>query len=291
MALVLVAVLCFGFSVQGRSSRNSIPRVARYEFIAEPVVHRFSTHSESSAAVDKRSFHRRQRLEKMIEHGTFHVAVRAFNTTYALLVEPNHDLVHPEAMVTRTLSDGRTVVREPLDTTDIGVFRGHVLRVGDVRPHDASAGLRVWELASRSQYSFDDRGSWVRLAVFRDHMGRAVMDGLFSVNGETFYVKPAASYMRSKQLADPMLTNPGARPHGLRLAASIVYRQSDLVEEHSQQRQQHYHHQHRHQHRQEMLSCGVDRLPGNVPDTPHRIDPDDPLNTHRLASAGLGKRL
>ncbi|KAJ2530820.1 hypothetical protein EV175_007272, partial [Coemansia sp. RSA 1933] len=71
---------------------------------------------------------------------------------------------------------------------------------------------------------------------------------------------------------------------------------SDLVEEHSQQqqrqqRQQHYHHQHRHQHRQEMLSCGVDRLPGNVPDTPHRIDPGDPLNTHRLASAGLGKRL
>ncbi|KAJ1789624.1 hypothetical protein LPJ59_005310, partial [Coemansia sp. RSA 2399] len=252
-------------------------------FIAEPVVHRFSTHRSKAAATRKRSFHRRQPLEAMIGQGTFHLAVRAFNTTYALLVEPNHDLVHPEAMMTQHGGGGRgRRGAQPLHTADIGIYRGHVLRVGDVRPRDASVGLRKWELAARSQYSFDDRGSWVRLAVFRDHMGRAVLDGLFSVGGETFYVKPVASYMRSKQLADPMLTNPGARPHSLRLAASIVYRQSDLVEEHAQS------HSERHSERQ---SCGMTRLPGNTPDMPHRIDPGDPLNTHRMASAEFGKRL
>ncbi|KAJ1771871.1 hypothetical protein IW140_003930 [Coemansia sp. RSA 1813] len=295
IALGLVVALCFGAVVQGRSSSSSIPLVARYEFIPDPVVHQFSTHSKSNDGMavpaSKRSFHRRLSLEEMIDHGTFHISVRAFNTTYALLVEPNYDLVHPEATVTRALPGGGTV-RQPLDTTDIGVYRGHVLRVGDIRPHDTSAGLRMWDLSNRNQYSFDDRSSWVRLAVFKDHMGRAVLDGLFSVDGETFYVKPAASYMRSKQLADPMLTNPGARPQDLRFAASIVYRQSDLVDEHPQHQSVHSSGgtsgNHPARNEQQTQTCGMSRLPGNIPDTPHRIDSSDPLNTHRRASVGLG---
>ncbi|KAJ2611769.1 hypothetical protein EV177_003329 [Coemansia sp. RSA 1804] len=283
--------------VGGRSTSSSIPLVGRYEFIAEPVVHRLAEHSgsnEEGVAVTKRkrSFHRRLALEEMIDHDTFHVSLRVFNTTYALVVEPNYDLVHPEATVTRALAGGGTE-RQRLDTAGIGIYRGHVLRVGGVQPPDAEpAGLRVWELAHRNQFSFDTRGSWVRLAVFKDHMGRAVLDGLFSVNGETFYVKPAASYMRSKMAADPMLANPSARSHDLRLAASIVYRQSDLVEEHAQT--QRTPEKKPDAHNMQPQTCGTNRLPGTIPAIPHRIEAHDPLNFQQRVSLGvrdIGKRL
>ncbi|KAJ2470958.1 hypothetical protein GGI02_002591 [Coemansia sp. RSA 2322] len=219
---------------QGRSSSDSIPNVAHYEFLAEPVVHRLDAGT--------RAFSKRHTLHGMIESDVFHMEVRAFNTTYVLVVEPNHDLVHPEAMVTRTLADGRKE-RTRLATHDIGVYRGHVLRVGGgVRPADRSDSVRRWGLVRRDGFSYDEHEawtaqqagggpslSWARLAVFRDAAGRAVVDGAFSVDGETVYVKPAHTYMRTKRDGDPALTNPYARARELRHAASIVYRQSDLV--------------------------------------------------------------
>ncbi|KAJ2011274.1 hypothetical protein IWW57_006674, partial [Coemansia sp. S610] len=208
-----------------RSSSNSIPFVSQYEFLAEPVVHRFS----EGGGLGKRSFHTAHSLEDMIEgdDGTFHMEVRVFNTTYALLVEANTDLVHPNATMTRTVA-GRQV-RSRLATHDIGVYRGHVLRTGAVQPHDGSESIRKWGRLKRAQFSFDSHESWARLSVYRDGGGRAVVDGAFFVGGETLYVKPAHTYMRTKRDGDPALTNPYARAEGLRHAASIAYRQRDLV--------------------------------------------------------------
>ncbi|KAJ2330358.1 hypothetical protein GGI00_003743, partial [Coemansia sp. RSA 2681] len=217
-----------------RSSSDSIPLVAQYEFLGEPVVHGLSVHRKRG--LDTTEQHRldtQLKLASMIGddsgHTTFHVEVRAFNTTYALLVEANTDLVHGAATMTRTAADGRRV-QSSLATHDIGVFRGHVLRVGAVQPAERSLSLRRWAAALQPM-SFDANGSWARLAVFRDAAGRAVVDGAFSVGGETFYVKPAHTYMRTKRAADPALANPLARAAELRLAASIVYRQADLISE------------------------------------------------------------
>ncbi|ORX65338.1 zincin, partial [Linderina pennispora] len=141
--------------VQGRSTRNSEAQLSRYEFLADPVVHRFTAPQH----VSKRSFHERQSLQDMIDDGTFH---------------PNHDLLHPEAVQHRTQQDG-TIVRSAVATPrHRAVFR------------DASAG------------------------------GRAVLDGVFSVNGETFYVKPASAYTATKRDSDPMLANAYARDRRMR---------------------------------------------------------------------------
>ncbi|KAJ2573308.1 hypothetical protein GGH95_004063, partial [Coemansia sp. RSA 1836] len=212
---------------------DSIPLVAQYEFLGEPVVHGLSVHKKRGLDTTEHRLDAQLKLGSMIGddsgHTMFHVEVRAFNTTYALLVEANTDLVHGAATMTRTAANGRRV-QSSLATHDIGVFRGHVLRVGAVQPAERSLSLRRWAAALQPM-SFDANGSWARLAVFRDAAGRAVVDGAFSVGGETFYVKPAHTYMRTKRAADPALANPLARAAELRLAASIVYRQADLISE------------------------------------------------------------
>ncbi|KAJ1846214.1 hypothetical protein LPJ73_004598, partial [Coemansia sp. RSA 2703] len=166
-----------------RSTSNSIPIVAQYEFLADPVVHRFGTHNSETNTVrfSKRSFNQQLDLASMIDDGTFHVQLRAFNTTYSLVVEPNHDLIHPDAVLTQTLETGQ-VVKTPIPTHDIGVYRGHVLRVGAVQPQQMSESLRKWEMSKRDQFSFDEKSTWVRLSVFLDAQGRAVLDGMFGVD-------------------------------------------------------------------------------------------------------------
>ncbi|KAJ2726450.1 hypothetical protein GGI07_000588 [Coemansia sp. Benny D115] len=209
----------------------------------------------------------------MIDDGTFHIQVRAYNVTYSLVVEPNHDLVHPDAVMSRTLSNGQ-VVHEPIPMHDIGVYRGHVLRTGPVKARDMSESLHKWEMSKRNEYSFDAQRSWVRLSVFLDDRGQAVLDGSFGLQGEeTFYIKPAQAYMRTRRSADPMLSNPYSRQsEELRVAASIVYRQSDLIREDDglgvkeivagAQR-----------------TCGaMHSLPNNVPQVPHKLNPGDPFH-------------
>ncbi|KAJ2893013.1 hypothetical protein IWW38_003007, partial [Coemansia aciculifera] len=158
------------------------------------------------------------------DSSSYHVEVRAFNTTYALLVSRNTDLIHESAMMTRTLADGRRE-RTALATHDIGVYRGHVLRVGAVQPEERSESLRRWARVVGAPVSFDMHESWARLAVYRDARGRAVVDGAFSVDGETVYVKPAHTYARTKRSTDPELASPS-----LRAGATIVYRKSDMIE-------------------------------------------------------------
>ncbi|KAJ2353346.1 hypothetical protein IWW50_004931, partial [Coemansia erecta] len=226
-AAVLAQCVC------GHSTRSNIPIVSRYEFLADPVVHRFSPSAHGQ--MSKRSFHARQPLDSMIDDGTFHISLHAYNTTYALVVEPNTDLVHPESRMTQRRGAKRH--RSRIDTSDIGVYRGHVLRTGRVQAADMSASLLKWaQLRQRHEYSFDDHGSWVRLVVFRDRDGRTVLDGSFRVDGETYYVRPAHTYMQTKRDGDPALSNPMARDESLRMAATVVYRQSDMNEEHRTER-------------------------------------------------------
>ncbi|ORX67217.1 hypothetical protein DL89DRAFT_269638 [Linderina pennispora] len=183
-ALQMAAVV-----VQGRSTRNSEAQLSRYEFLADPVVHRFTAPQHVSKRFD------------MIDDGTFHVELQAYNTTYTLVLEPNHDLLHPEADAAPDAA-GR---HNP-------VFR------------DASAG------------------------------GRAVLDGVFSVNGETFYVKPASAYTATKRDSDPMLANAYARDRRMRPA-----------------------------------TCGAQRLGGKA----EALKPGDPfyaVRTRRDAVRGLFKR-
>ncbi|KAJ2684343.1 hypothetical protein H4R19_006901, partial [Coemansia spiralis] len=109
-ALVAAAAIPLLGGVAGRTSSDSFPLVAQYEFLAEPVVHRYAEHSPGAGAAgqhSRRSFHERLPLGAMVEDGTYHIAVRAYNTTYALIVEPNADLLHPDAAVVRALPGGR----------------------------------------------------------------------------------------------------------------------------------------------------------------------------------------
>ncbi|KAJ2368558.1 hypothetical protein IW150_005377, partial [Coemansia sp. RSA 2607] len=258
---------------------------AQYEFLADPIVHRFGTHNSETNTVrfSKRSFNQQLDLASMIDDGTFHVQLRAFNTTYSLVVEPNHDLIHPDAVLTQTLETGQ-VVKTPIPTHDIGVYRGHVLRVGAVQPQQMSESLRKWEMSKRDQFSFDEKSTWVRLSVFLDAQGRAVLDGMFGVDGETFYVKPAAAYARTKRDADPALSNPlSRRSEELRFASSIVYRQSDLVNEDDG----HSHHQRKRRRDGSSAAsgaqtCGAHRLTANTPEMPPRLEIGDPLHPVRM---------
>ncbi|KAI9477548.1 Metallo-peptidase family M12B Reprolysin-like-domain-containing protein [Coemansia mojavensis] len=154
----------------------------------------------------------------MIEHDTFHISINAFNTTYALILEPNDDLVHPQARMTHTGPDGQERT-EQIKTNDIGIYRGHVLRQG------AGRRTSIWDQWHKRQYSFT--GSWARLAVFRDHFGRVVLDGSFAADGKVIYVRPAHTYANTKREEDVFLSNPLARAPELQLAATIVYHQPD----------------------------------------------------------------
>ncbi|KAJ1949409.1 hypothetical protein FBU59_001157, partial [Linderina macrospora] len=223
----------------------------------------------------------------MIDDGTFHIELQAYNTTYTLVLEPNYDLLHPSAMQHRTLADG-TTIKEPVATHDIGVYRGHVLRVGEMKAADMSSSLRKWELFKRNEYTFDEHYSWARVAVYKDHMagGRAVLDGMFGINGDTYYIKPSSSYSITKRDIDPVLANPYARSENVRYANSIIYRKSDLIDDAKHGRFD--------KRDGEAQTCNAHRrLPNNVPDTPPRLNPGDPfypLRTRQDAFRDLGKR-
>ncbi|KAI7825494.1 Metallo-peptidase family M12-domain-containing protein [Kickxella alabastrina] len=100
--------------------------------------------------------------------------------------------------------------RTSIPTHDIGIYRGYVLRVGEVQPREVSESLRKWDMFKEDRYSFDEQQSWARLSIFKDTWGQAVVDGVFGYGGETFYAS-------GEHPNEPHRLNPGDPFHPVKM--------------------------------------------------------------------------
>ncbi|KAJ1678955.1 hypothetical protein EV182_003017, partial [Spiromyces aspiralis] len=158
---------------------------------------------------------------------TFHMQIKAFNQTFTLLLEPNRNLIHPNAMVRVKQADGSYKESSLLAKGD-AVYRGYVLSSGS--PHNAWLdGEAVSGLRTRNDFSFDDSLSGARVVLFRDAHNNIGLDGNFYYRGETYNLKHTEAYRSSRRAEDPVLYARESLPESLRTSRTIIYRVSDMV--------------------------------------------------------------
>ena len=181
----------------------------------------------SNSYIAKRSFHEERTLDQVLPDDTFHMQITAFNQSFSLFLEPNYDLIHPNAVVRVRQKDG-TFKTSPLKIDDVGVYRGYVLSAQDAKygQVDKIPG----PLYTRSDFTFDDKASGARVTLIKDDDGNTGMDGTFFYRGETYNLKFTDSYRKVKRSDDPALYARDDLPKHLRSVKTLIYRRSDTFE-------------------------------------------------------------
>ncbi|KAF9177299.1 hypothetical protein BGZ50_008907 [Haplosporangium sp. Z 11] len=140
----------------------------------------------------------------------------AFNTTFYLYLEPNTDLIHPEADLGPDIS---------LD--DIKAFKGVVIQ-------DAHHSDRKWERAATTsrmakrtvEHMMHEEGivGWARMMVEHDENDKdtVLLRGAFMVNGDTYHVTSRQHYHIQKRSDDAIPPPTSSGPN------LVIYRDSDL---------------------------------------------------------------
>ncbi|KAG0054940.1 hypothetical protein BGZ83_010065 [Gryganskiella cystojenkinii] len=190
---------------------------------------------------------------------TIRIQFHAFNTTFHLHLEPNLDLIHPEADL-GLHSDGRRVERE-----EIKAFKGVVVE----NEHHSN---RKWDRASRTsraekrsiEHMLYEDGvlGWARMMVEHDpeHDDALILRGAFMVDGDTFHINTGTSYHIQKRSDDAIPRTSSSSPStGTEL---IIYRDSDLYRPNvASTRKRALAHNNQQQDEQESSSsCGTDML-------------------------------
>jgi hypothetical protein len=113
---------------------------------------------------------------------TFHVR----NDLHVKLrLEPNHDILAADTIVTYLAPDGSVSRQEPVDRLGHKVFRG-----------------TAWVQQSGNDADEWRHAGWARVSVFRD--GRhPVLQGAFAVDRDNHHIQTATGYMRTKHWDDP----------------------------------------------------------------------------------------
>ncbi|KAF9969540.1 hypothetical protein BGZ73_008092 [Actinomortierella ambigua] len=150
---------------------------------------------------------------------TLRLQLSAYNTTYYLYLEPNHDLFHSN------LDLGDDMSRE-----DIHAFRGVVLD----SKQDAD---RHWDRIRTTSRQRDQSGraldhmlyeegvvGWARMVVDQDNQDhdKLTLSGAFSVFDDTYHVTSKQTYRRQKRADDALPFAHAAESH------LVIFRDSDL---------------------------------------------------------------
>lgn len=139
------------------------------------------------------------RALSVVQNATIHThnhrltALHEFDLTFQvrnelhvrLRLEPNHDILAHDAMVTYLAPDGTVSRQESVDRLGHRVFRGTawVQKLGNNADDWRHAG-------------------WARVSVFRDGI-RPIFQGAFSVDRDNHHIQTSSGYLRTKHWDDP----------------------------------------------------------------------------------------
>ncbi|KAF9573805.1 hypothetical protein BGW38_008380, partial [Lunasporangiospora selenospora] len=160
-----------------------------------------------------------QNTDIISRHDTVRLQFTAYNTTFHLYLEPNKDLIHPNA----NLGEG-------VSLDDIKAFKGIVIL-------DDDHSDRKWNLAATTtkapqhsvEHMLHENGvvGWARMMVEHDTTlpETILLHGAFSVDGDTYHVKSQQHYRAQKRADDAM---PFGSASAVPRSSMVVYRDSDL---------------------------------------------------------------
>ncbi|KAJ3078816.1 hypothetical protein HK102_004222, partial [Quaeritorhiza haematococci] len=138
----------------------------------------------------------------------------AYNTSYRLVLEPNHDLLHDDAVLTVHSDDSNfTVTQKPLFRQKVHAYRGRVVEeVGRGRVQDVG-----W---ARVLFHDDD--------PFEVEGRDPMFEGVFTTSTHGMHhIKSIESYKLSKRSVDVDVASPLSRPELHRRAGMIIFRDMD----------------------------------------------------------------
>ncbi|KAJ1922285.1 hypothetical protein H4219_000147 [Mycoemilia scoparia] len=230
------ATLLFNFqNVEALSSKDSIPSIEQIQMVKNPDIYVFGPTdprhaSEPSSltkkSLSKRSFHQKKELHQVLPGDTFQMSLSAYNQTFSLILEPNYDLLHPDAKVRLRQKDG-TFKIVPLQQNDVHVYRGYVTSPSGGQDVNANRLLSAFH-GGDSDISFNPYGSGARITFFKDkETGLVGMDGNFFYQGETYNLKHVDFYDKNKGPDDPHRFSRRSLPDDLKLSKTVIYRRSD----------------------------------------------------------------
>ncbi|ORZ11220.1 Metallo-peptidase family M12-domain-containing protein [Absidia repens] len=149
------------------------------------------------------------------------IQFQAYDQTYALHLEPNTDLLHPQAAF---MYKG---TQEPIHTRQFYIYRGYAVRT-------SSSDIR-WQKDQLGALSRDDGGDdfsengngdilgWARVILRHDltanDMANPVFEGTFEILNDIYHIKSMYMYHRAKRSDDVTLASS--------TSSMVVYRDSD----------------------------------------------------------------
>ncbi|KAI0479195.1 zinc metalloprotease mde10 [Xylariaceae sp. FL0804] len=119
-----------------------------------------------------------------------------------IALEPNHDVLSPDATIRHLGPDGAVTREEKVDRAQYRVFRGHTFVQ---HPHHAE-----WI-----------NSGWARILVHRDGP-EPVFEGTFRVNGDHHHIQSARTYRQTRLDGDPEAPHAGDE-------YMVVWRDSDVM--------------------------------------------------------------
>ncbi|KAF9921736.1 hypothetical protein FBU30_008203 [Linnemannia zychae] len=149
------------------------------------------------------------------------IQLSAYNTTFYLHLEPNDDLIHPDANL------GLGLLRE-----DIKAFKGIVVQ-------DEQHSERKWKRAATTtrsekhtvEHMLYEEGvlGWARMMIEHDsdNQDAVILRGAFTANGDTYHVTTRTHYHIQKRSDDAMPSASAPTHSG---STMIIYRDSDLFD-------------------------------------------------------------
>ncbi|KAG0287611.1 hypothetical protein BGZ98_004585, partial [Dissophora globulifera] len=147
---------------------------------------------------------------------TVRLQFSAFNTTFHLYLEPNTDLIHPEANL------GPDIFLE-----DIKAFKGVVIQDKEYSDHKWKRAVTTSRIPKRTvEHMLYEEGvvGWARMMVEHDvnSEDEIVLRGAFMVNGDTYHVTTRHHYHVQKRSEDASPAPTSAD------STLVIYRDSDL---------------------------------------------------------------
>ncbi|KAF9112862.1 hypothetical protein BGX27_002663 [Mortierella sp. AM989] len=149
-------------------------------------------------------------------HDTIRLQFSAFNTTFHLYLEPNADLIHPDADLGPDISHD-----------DIKVFKGIVVQDEHHSDRKWKRATTTSRMAKRTvEHMLHEEGvlGWARMMIEHDldSTEGPILRGAFMVNDETYHITTRQNYHIQKRSDDAF---PSQAPSG---SSSVIYRDSDL---------------------------------------------------------------
>lgn len=167
--------------------------------------------------------HEVKRAEELDVPDTFHyqsrsrLKVSAFNTTFHLLLNPNHQLIHPSASTSYQNNDAE-LLSSPLKRSDYLVYNGPVLDETFSQEHHELDWVGL-------EFDNSRETGWASFMVLppKNPGSKPSFRGTFSYKGEVYNIQPASNFLRLRSKQDP--TIPKYNSHN-----SVIYRRSDYFQ-------------------------------------------------------------